>query len=245
MPHRKPVHSPAVSAPVRNLRSFKHGTDKPDLVTEIIRQKNMTPADRDRLRAALYQGALVVLPSDTVYGLACLATIPGAVQRIYEVKDRLQDKPVALVFSSIEQIFTMIPDLPVILQSALGKLLPGPVTAIIPFKEGGGGIETHGAGSIGVRIVPSPAGDIYNELPGPLAVTSANLSRQPDTSAVGDIPEKILAACDFVIDAGRCRHQVPSTVIDLRPLTAGAPPVILRRGAMSREEIEERTGWSE
>lgn len=214
-------------------------------MTEIIRQKNMTPADRDRLSAALYQGALVVLPSDTVYGLACLATIPAAVQRIYEIKNRLQDKPVAIVFSSIEQIFTMIPGLPAIIRSALGNLLPGPVTAIIPFEEGTGGIEVHGEGSIGVRIVPSPAGDIYNDLPGPLAVTSANLSGQADTSAVADIPEKILAVCEFVIDAGRCQHQVPSTVIDLRPLIAGAVPVILRQGAMSREKIVERTGWLE
>ncbi len=200
----------------------------------------MVPADWAHISDALDRGGLVILPSDTVYGLACLATLPEAVERIYEVKGRQPDKPVALVFSSVEQIIQLIPDLPLPVRTAVSALLPGPVTAIVPFVEGTGGIHVRGGGSIGVRIIPPPEGDLYTGLPGPLAVTSANLSGGNDPSLVCDIPEEIIAACEYVVDNGRCEHRIPSTVVDLRPLASGGSPAVLRAGVMTAREIEER-----
>ncbi|MBI5869547.1 MAG: L-threonylcarbamoyladenylate synthase [Actinobacteria bacterium] len=209
-------------------------------MTEILRQQEMRPADRDRLSASLYEGELVVLPSDTVYGLGCLATIPHSVELIYQVKRRHHEKPVALVFTAVEQIFRLIPGLPGTICEALTRLLPGPVTAVIPFEEGTSGIRVHGEGSVGVRIIPPPAGDLYLDLPGPLAITSANLSGEPDAVSVDGIDREVLAACSFVIDNGTCGMGVPSTVVDLRPLIDGKPPVILRQGAMEAARIRER-----
>jgi L-threonylcarbamoyladenylate synthase len=211
-------------------------------MTEIFKQQEMTSGDWERVSASLYQGGLVTLPSDTVYGLACLATVPEAVERIYEVKGRRREKPVALVFTSVDHVLALIPDLPEAISDAITGLLPGPVTAIVPFEEGTGGIEVHGGGSVGVRIIPAPAGDIYVHLPGPLAVTSANFSGQPDPGRVDDIPPGVVEACDLVVDAGACEHRIPSTVVDLRPLAAGKAPIILRKGVMLPEEIEERLG---
>ena len=211
-------------------------------MTEIIRQQDMKPADWDRLNASLYQGELVVLPSDTVYGLGCLATIPHAVELVYQVKRRHHEKPMALVFTAVEQILRLIPGLPDRISDALGQLLPGPVTAVVPFEEGTSGIRVHGEGSVGVRIIPPPAGDIYLDLPGPLAITSANLSGHPDAASIAAIPEEVLAACSYVIDNGSCGGGVPSTVIDLCPILDGRSPAILRQGAMSAAEIVERLG---
>jgi len=211
-------------------------------VTEILRQQEMDPAAWDRLSASLFEGKLAVLPSDTVYGLGCLATVPQAVERIYEVKRRQYEKPVALVFKTVEQIHALVPDLSETISDALDKLLPGPVTAIIPFEEGTGGIHVHGGGSVGVRIIPPPAGDIYQNLPGPLAITSANLSGQPDIAVLDEISDEVVAACGFVIDHGRCRQGVPSTVVDLRLLEEGGTPAVLRHGAMPYAEILERLG---
>ncbi|MHB9111206.1 MAG: L-threonylcarbamoyladenylate synthase [Thermoleophilia bacterium] len=211
-------------------------------MTEILRQQDMKQADWERLRASLYKGELAILPSDTVYGLGCLATIPQAIERIYEVKRRQHEKPVALVFTAVEQILMLVPGLPDTVRDALRSLLPGPVTAVIPFEEGTSGIRVHGGGSVGVRIIPPPAGDIYLTLPGPLAITSANLSGDPDATAVEEIPDEVLAACGFVIDNGSCGRGRPSTVVDLRPMVDGRSPVILRQGAMDAAEIMERLG---
>lgn len=211
-------------------------------MTETLRQQDMKPADWERLSTSLYRGELAVLPSDTVYGLACLATIHQSIERIYEVKRRQHEKPVALVFTEVEQIFMLVPGLPDILRDSLRHLLPGPVTAIIPFEEGTSGIRVHGEGSVGVRIIPPPAGDIYRDLPGPLAITSANLSGQQDAATVVEIEEEVLAACGFVIDNGRCGQGIPSTVVDLRPIVDGGAPAILRQGAMDAAEIMKRLG---
>lgn len=204
----------------------------------------MSGGDWERVSAALAAGGLVILPSDTVYGLACLASASGAVERIYEIKKRQIDKPLALVFSRVESIGAMLPGLPEAIRAAVGKLLPGPVTAIVPFKDGAAGIRVHGGGSAGVRVIPPPAGDIYKLLPEPLAVTSANLSGKMDPVEVDEIPEAVTEACDFVVDAGRLQNRTPSTVIDLRLLAAGGPPVILRQGPMSAAEIQDRLGLS-
>lgn len=211
-------------------------------MTEILQQQHMKPTDWERVSASLFQGELAVLPSDTVYGLGCLATVPNAVERIYEVKRRQHEKPVALVFTAVEQILTLVPGLPEAISDALSRLLPGPVTAVIPFGEGTSGIHVHGGGSVGVRIIPPPVGDIYLKLPGPLAITSANLSGQPDAGAVSEVPDEVQAACGFVIDNGGCGQGIPSTVVDLRPLAAGGSPAILRHGAMDVGEIIERLG---
>jgi len=211
-------------------------------VTSILSLQEMTGKHWERVNAALYRGGLVVLPADTVYGLACLATIPEAVERIYEVKGRSHDKPLALMFTSVKEVFGVIADLPEAIKAALEALLRGPVTAIIPFEDGTGGIHARGAGGIGIRIIPPPMGEIYRLMAGPLVVTSANLSGQPDASLVSDIPVSVLEACDFVIDGGRSGHRRPSTVVDLRPLAAGAAPVVLREGALARRVIEERFG---
>ena len=202
----------------------------------------MAGSDWKKVDAALRAGGLAILPSDTVYGLACLATIPEAVERIFEVKGRDPEKPLALVFGRVEAIGAVITDLPEAIQAAVEKLLPGPVTAVVPFEEGSGGIRVHGTGSVGIRVIPLPAGDIYKLLPQPLAVTSANLSGQRDPVAVDEIPAAVLDACDYAVDCGRLESRTPSTVVDIRPLAAGERPDILRPGAMSAAEIEERLG---
>ena len=66
----------------------------------------------------------------------------------------------SLVFTSVDQILSLIAGLPAAIRTALQALLPGPVTAVVPFEEGAGGIFVHGGGSVGVRIIPPP-GEIY------------------------------------------------------------------------------------
>ena len=126
----------------------------------------------------------------------------------------------------------MVPDLPEVIAAALSKLMPGPVTCILPLASP--------LSSVGVRIIPPPAGDIYRHLPSPLAVTSANLSGLPDACTVDEIPEEIATACDFIIDGGRSRLCTPSTIVDLRPLADGKQPHILREGSMKAGEILRR-----
>lgn len=212
-------------------------------MTRTILLADMTPADWQAVSESLARGGLACLPSDTVYGLACLPQSAAAVKRVYEVKGRGFDKPLALVFRDTGEVFRLIPGLPGPVKAAADRLMPGPVTIIIPVSSGElAGLDIIRAGSAGVRVVPPPPGELHRHLPSPLALTSANLSGEPDPVSVEEIPEAIKDACDFIIDGGPTRHRSASTVVDLRPLTEGGGPRVIREGPLSRADIEPLLG---
>ncbi|MEK7817135.1 MAG: L-threonylcarbamoyladenylate synthase, partial [Actinomycetota bacterium] len=191
----------------------------------------------------LARGGLACLPSDTVYGLACLPQSTAAVKRVYEVKGRGFDKPLAMAFRDTGEVFRLIPGLPAPVRAAVGKLLPGPVTIIIPVSSGElAGLDIIRAGSAGVRVISPPADELHRRLPSPLAFTSANLSGEPDPVSADEIPGAIKEASDFIIDGGPTRHRRSSTIVDLRLLAEGGGPRVIREGPLSRADIEALLG---
>ena len=171
----------------------------------------------------LRDGALAILPTDTVYGIGCAAGLPGACARLYEAKERPLEQPTAIVFGSLAA-----------LTAALGagidagaELLPGPVTLIVPNP---GGTFAHLCGStpdrIGVRV-PELAPDVaaLADAVGGLAMTSANRRGEPAPGRLSDVPEELRAAAAVVVDGGPL-PGIASTVVDI----TGPEPVVLRPG---------------
>ena len=192
--------------------------------------------------AALEAGGLACLPTDTVYGIACLPSHAGAVEKLYQLKGRDRDKPLAAVFGEIADLLRLLPEMHPAVRSAVERLLPGPLTVII---DAAGDQSTAlsaalgSPGTLGVRVLPQPLDNIYRQLPSPLALTSANLSGQPEPGSLDEVSPTVLEACDFAVDAGRCGLSVPSTVVDLRPLASGGSAIILREGTMDVREIQQ------
>lgn len=153
---------------------------------------------------ALRAGKAVILPTDTVYGLAVL---PGNEELLYELKGRDRSKPVALIAADIDALPTELD------RAKLGRYLPGPYTLVLD--------------GTGVRVpdLPPEAAAVVRAV-GVVAATSANLSGGPDPRRVEDIPEEIRKACGAIVDAGEL-PGIPSTVIDV----SGPEPVVLRQGA--------------
>ncbi len=201
--------------------------------------KSMTRSDWADVAAALERRRLIAVPTDTVYGIACKPE-PEALKRLYAAKGREPEKPVALVFDDFIRLVHMYTRLPAAVLNAAEELLPGAVTLVLPAPAGAE--EKPGAmvafqGGIGVRVLPLPEAALFQRLPTPLALTSANISGGPDPCAIDEIPDRVRDACEFVLDAGRIAGCAASTVIDLRPLAADAPARILREGAMPRKEV--------
>jgi L-threonylcarbamoyladenylate synthase len=183
--------------------------------------------------AVLEAGGLVILPTDTVYGLGAAPDSEAAVARINELKGRTS-QPIALVAASARALVECVPELAGRWQKLLEQLLPGPYTLVLPNPKcrlswlSPGREET-----IGVRIpeLPKSAKQLLEQF-GAVAATSANRHGRPDPRSIGQIAEEILAAVGAALDAGEL-SGTPSTVIDL----TGRDPVVLREGAGDLEHV--------
>jgi L-threonylcarbamoyladenylate synthase len=190
--------------------------------------------DAEALERCLAGGGVAVFPSDTVYGLACDPENPAAVERLYRLKGRPRGKPSAVMFFALEAALDALPNLGSGLRGAMARLLPGGVTLLLPnpehrFPLAGG----EAAGGLGVRVpaVPRLAG-----LRRPVLQSSANLAGHPDPRRLEDVPEAIRSGVDLVIDGGGLPGTA-STVVDLRHYEQDGSWLIVRQGAVSRDEV--------
>jgi L-threonylcarbamoyladenylate synthase len=179
--------------------------------------------------AALRAGDLVVLPTDTVYGLACSPDSVESVHALSELKARSPHQPLALLAGSVDRLVELVPELRRESERIVRALLPGPYTLVLPNP---GQRYRHLTGerpeTIGVRVplLPAEVADVLAAVPAVVA-TSANLHGAPDPRRVEDIPVSILSAASIVLDGGEL-PGTPSTVVDL----TGGEPHVLREGAV-------------
>jgi L-threonylcarbamoyladenylate synthase len=181
--------------------------------------------------AALRAGDLVVLPTDTVYGLVCTPDADEPVRALSELKGRPPSQPLALLTGSVDRLLGLLPELRGESERVARALLPGPYTLVFPnparryARLTGDRPET-----IGVRVpeLPAAAADVLAGAA--VASTSANVHGGPDPRRVEDIPVSILSAASVVLDGGEL-PGTPSTVVDL----TGDEPRVSREGAVPAE----------
>ena len=183
---------------------------------------------------ALRTGQPVVLPFDTVYGLAAEPHDEAATRRLYELKGRVESQPTALVAASVEVLRTLLPETDM---TSAWHLLPGPFTLVVAnpaqrFRH----LTGSNPDALGVRV-PELAGPTRAVLDavGALVATSANLPGGPDPHRLEEVPDRIRAGAAAELDGGEV-PGTPSTVVDL----TGPEPRILREGAVPAAEVLRR-----
>lgn len=188
-----------------------------------------------RAAALLRDGALVAIPTETVYGLAADARNPAAVAAIFAAKGRPAHNPLIAHVADTAAARRLVTWSDAA-QRLAAKFWPGPLTLVLPLRAGHGlaGGVTAGLDSLGVRAPSHPATRaVLQAFDGPLAAPSANLSgRLSPTSAdhvIAQLGDRIAA----VLDGGPCRVGLESTVLSLLP-----EPRLLRPGAVPAEAIE-------
>lgn len=198
----------------------------------------VTPEDAKRLEECLAAGGVALIPTDTVYGLACDPDNAAAMEKIYELKQRPPLKPSAVMFFSIEAALEAVPDLGPRTRSALAKLLPGPVTLLLANPQrrfplacdpGGNG----DAAPLGLRV-PLLKGTIapLAALGAPLLQSSANLSGEAPPRRLAEVPASLREGADVVIDGGEL-PGLASTVIDLADYEQSGDWRIVREGPLN------------
>lgn len=181
---------------------------------------------------AIRAGELAVLPTDTVYGLACAPYRREPVRRLSDVKGRTPDQPIAILAKSVDWLLECIPELRGRAALAARALLPGPYTLVLPNPArrypwlAAGRPDT-----LGVRVPElAGTGQAVLEEVGAVAATSANLHGGADPRRLEDVPEAIRSHA-VVVDGGEL-PGTPSTVLDL----CGDEPRVLREGAVPARE---------
>jgi L-threonylcarbamoyladenylate synthase len=187
----------------------------------------MTTPNLEEISEALSRGAVVGIPTDTVYGIAADPRNSIAVGRLFAIKGRSEGKPVGLLVADIESALAMV-DLPGYAVEWARWHWPGPLNLVgVARFELPGGVGDPARGTVGVRVPDhSTTREILGAC-GPLAVTSANRSGEVETlnevearAVLGDLVDMYVA--------GRCPGAISSTTIDV----TGAQPVLLRRGPL-------------
>jgi L-threonylcarbamoyladenylate synthase len=182
---------------------------------------------------ALRTGLVIGVATDTVYGLATDALLPGADQVLASAKERSVEVPVQVLVSSFEQA-TSVGVWSDQARRAADILWPGAVTLVVPRRRdlqldlGGDGT------TIGIRW---PAGSVVVEVCsrfGPVAATSANRHGEPPLETATEVANAFADSVAVVLDGGRC-SGLASTVVDL----TREVPAVLREGAISAVEVEE------
>ncbi len=191
----------------------------------------------DRAVDAIQRGKTVILPTDTVYGLAASAFHSEAVLNIYRLKQRPVTQPTAILTPDVDMLFELVPEIRGRAGVIARALLPGPYTLVLPNPARrfswltGERYET-----IGVRVpeLKPPTAEVLQRVSG-LAATSANRRGGPDPGRLDEVPEEFREAVAAVLNTQEL-PGVPSTVVDF----SEREPRVLREGAASSAEAIRR-----
>ncbi len=207
---------------------------------------SLTCEDAARLEECLVHDGVAVIPTDTVYGLACNPESETALRRIYELKGRPPVKPSAIMLFAQEPALRLPVELGSRTRAAVEALLPGPVTLLLsnPERRFPLACDPLGAGSslLGLRV-PAFSGPLA-ALAGvgvPAAQSSANLSGGPDPCRLQDVPAELRGNVDLVLDGGELPGTA-STVIDLSEYEQSGRWRVVREGPLIQGSLERLLG---
>lgn len=198
----------------------------------------LVTTDIDRAVSAIRNGALVAIPTETVYGLAADASNPAAVARIFAIKGRPADHPLIVHIAAAASLDEWASEVPPSARLLTDAAWPGPLTVIVPRAAHVLDIVTGGLDTVGVRV---PAHDLALRLLEAtgvaVAAPSANRfgSVSPTTAehVLRDLGEHLDPARDVILDGGACPIGVESTIVDC----TCSPPQILRAGGVPIEDV--------
>jgi L-threonylcarbamoyladenylate synthase len=174
--------------------------------------------------AALRRGELVIVPTETVYGLAADDRNPAALDKLFEAKGRPKDKPIALLAASVAELERHGARLPPAARRLAEKFWPGALTLVLDSP----------AGWLGFRIPDHPVMlALLRAWGGVLAVTSANRSGEPAATTAAAALAALEPFVALALDAGPSAGGVPSSVVKVEETKV----IVLRAGALAEEEI--------
>src|SRR6266567_6711532 len=185
--------------------------------------------------AAVLRGELVVLPTDTVYGIGADAFRPTAVDSLLAVKGRGRDMPPPVLVGSVRAASALVEDLGPYGQELIDEFWPGGLTLICRSSRSLKWDLGESKGTVAVRMPQDPVVLELLAQTGPMAVSSANLTGQPAATTAAGAREQLGDLVEVYLDGGPCEANMPSTIVDL----TGDMPRLLRTGVVPIGRLRE------
>lgn len=178
-------------------------------------------------------GGIIAIPTDTVYGVGADPFNVEAVQKLYTIKGRPEDKPIPLVLGTVEDVKQVAQNLTGYFYHLTEKFWPGGLTIVVEAKNLLPQL-TAGGTTVGLRI-PNQLIllEILQKFGSPLAITSANISGQPAATSPDEFGEELTSKIDYIVDDGKTPGPIPSTVYDI----SVSPPQVRRAGVIPAETL--------
>ena len=183
----------------------------------------------------LRDGGVVAFPTDTVYGVGVDPFQPEAVRRLYRIKGRPEDKPIAILVGSIEDVARVAQTPSRTFSRLADRFWPGGLTLIVETRELPPEI-TAGGSTVGVRMPDHPLTlELLRGFGGPIATTSANRSGENPATSAEEVGAQLGDHVNLIVDGGDTITKVASTVLDL----SVAPASFISHGGISEELLME------
>jgi tRNA threonylcarbamoyl adenosine modification protein (Sua5/YciO/YrdC/YwlC family) len=182
---------------------------------------------------AIRSGDLVVLPTDTVYGIAADAFDPPAVSRLLVAKGRGREMPPPVLINAAPTLDALASGVPSWVRTLVGHYWPGPLTVVVREQGSLQWDLGNTRGTVAVRMPHDPVALALLERTGPLAVSSANLSGRPAATNADQAEEMLGDWVEVILDGGPTTSDLASTILDC----TGDRPRVLRAGALAPEEL--------
>ena len=188
----------------------------------------------DEALAALAAGEAIVYPTETYYALGVDALSPRALERLFAIKGREPDKPVALIAADTAMAFTVASEVPAQARVLAKAFWPGPLTLVLPARDGIPAALIGADGGVGVRVSSHPiARALAAAARGPLTATSSNLTGEPPAVELGAARRAFADKVKVFVEGGTLAGGAPSTVVAVD--RAGMR--VLRPGAVSERQL--------
>ncbi|MCJ0701232.1 threonylcarbamoyl-AMP synthase [Frigoribacterium faeni] len=200
-------------------------------------------------RAAIGRGELVVLPTDTVYGVGADAFDPAAVQRLLDAKGRGRQSPPPVLIKGLDTLAALTESVPDVVRPLLDEFWPGPLTVIFRAQPSLTWDLGETRGTVALRMPSHPLALELLEETGPLAVSSANLTGRPAATTAADARDMLGDSVSVYLDAAavgsdyerRPGANTGSTIVDATAAEDGVLRIV-RHGVLADTEITRVVG---
>lgn len=189
-------------------------------------------------RQAIARGQLVVIPTDTVYGVAADAFSPAAVSLLLEAKGRGRQSPPPVLMPSVQTLHGLADNVPEKVLALAEAFWPGGLTIVLDAQPSLRWDLGDAHGTVAVRVPAHPVALELLAETGPLAVSSANLTGKPAAVTAGEAHDQLGARVEVYLDGGEATEGAASTIVDATGLQRGTGGVrVLRDGVVTTEQL--------